>query len=65
MSSNQELFIFDQCYTRPAAILEANFNATLINSYNKYLTPNAYECEKKASIFVVFFTRIQKNNSFN
>ena len=48
MSSNQELFIFDQCYTRPNAILEASFNATLINSYNKYLTPNAYECEKKA-----------------
>ena len=48
MSSNQELFIFDQCYTRPNAILEASFNATLINSYNKYLTPNAYECEKKS-----------------
>ena len=48
MSSNQELFIFDDCYARPAAILEADFNATLVNSYNKYLTPNAYECEKKA-----------------
>jgi len=48
MSSNQELFIFDQCYTRPAVIIEASFNANLINSYNKYLTPNAYECEKKA-----------------
>jgi len=48
MSSNQELFIFENCYARPAAILEADFNATLVNSYNKYLTPNAYECEKKA-----------------
>jgi hypothetical protein len=48
MSSNQELFIFDDCYARPASIIEASFNANLINSYNKYLTPNAYECEKKA-----------------
>jgi len=48
MSSNQELFMFDDCYTRPTSILEASFNATLINSYNKFLTPNAYECEKKA-----------------
>jgi len=48
MSSDQGLFIFDDCYARPAAILEADFNATLVNSYNKYLTPNAYECEKKA-----------------
>jgi hypothetical protein len=48
MSSNQELFMFDDCYTRPTTILEASFNATLINSYNKFLTPNAYECEKKA-----------------
>jgi|LauGreDrversion2_2_1035103.scaffolds.fasta_scaffold17308_2 hypothetical protein len=48
MSTNQELFMFDDCYTRPTSILEASFNATLINSYNKFLTPNAYECEKKA-----------------
>uniref|UniRef100_A0A6C0KNT9 Uncharacterized protein n=1 Tax=viral metagenome TaxID=1070528 RepID=A0A6C0KNT9_9ZZZZ len=48
MSTNQELFMFDDCYARPTTILEASFNATLINSYNKFLTPNAYECEKKA-----------------
>jgi hypothetical protein len=48
MSSNQGLFIFDDCYARPASIIEASFNANLINSYNKFLTPNAYECEKKA-----------------
>ena len=48
MSSDQGLFIFDDCYARPASIIEADFNATLVNSYNKYLTPNAYECEKKA-----------------
>jgi len=48
MSGNQELFMFDDCYTRPTTILEASFNANLVNSYNKFLTPNAYECEKKA-----------------
>jgi hypothetical protein len=48
MSTNQELFMFDDCYTRPTTILEASFNANLLNSYNKFLTPNAYECEKKA-----------------
>jgi hypothetical protein len=48
MSNNQELFIFENCYTRPAAILEADFNATLVNSYNKFLTQDVKECEKKA-----------------
>jgi len=55
MSANQGLFIFDQCYTRPTTIIEASFNATLINSYNKFLTPNANECEKKA---------LRKNSDF-
>ena len=48
MTNNQGLFIFDQCYTRPTTMLEANFNTTLSQSYNKYLTPNVNECEKKA-----------------
>jgi hypothetical protein len=48
MSANQKLFMFDHCYSRPGTMLEASFNATLLKSYNKYLTPNVNECEKKA-----------------
>ena len=48
MTNNQDLFMFDQCYTTPSTMLEASFNATLLNSYNKYLTPSVNECEKKA-----------------
>ena len=48
MTNNQDLFMFDQCYEKPSTILEASFNATLLNSYNKYLTTSVNECEIKA-----------------
>lgn len=48
MSGNQELFMFDDCYARPTTMIEASFNVNLLNSFNRFLTPNAYECEKKA-----------------
>lgn len=40
--------MFDNCYTKPKTMLEASFNRTLLNSYNKFLTPSVDECEKKA-----------------
>ena len=48
MTNNQDLFMFDQCYEKPSTMLEASFNATLLNSYNKYLTTSVNECEIKA-----------------
>ena len=48
MNNNQELFMFDQCYARPNIMTEASFNTTLLNSYNKYLTPSVRDCEIKA-----------------
>ena len=48
MTNNQDLFMFDQCYRKPTAILEASFNVNLLNSYNKYLTASVKECEIKA-----------------
>ena len=46
--NNQELFLFDDCYLRPAITTEASFNNTLMNSYNRYVTTSVRDCEIKA-----------------
>jgi hypothetical protein len=48
MNNNLDLFMFDQCYERPTVIEEPSFNATLLNSYNKYVTRTVRDCEIKA-----------------
>ena len=48
MNNSQELFMFDQCYTRPTIIEETSFNLTLLNSYNKYATKSVRDCEIRA-----------------
>lgn len=46
--NNQELFMFDDCYLKPAATTELSFNSTLFNSYKKYRTTSVRNCEIQA-----------------
>jgi len=47
---NQNLFIFDGCYAKPASSLlnDNSFNYLLEISFNRYITSNVRECEVQA-----------------
>lgn len=46
--SNQDLYIFDQCYERNTIMTELSFNTNILNSYNKYLASSVRDCEVQA-----------------
>jgi len=46
--NDQELYMFDDCYLKPAATTELSFNTILFNSYKKYLTTSVRNCEIQA-----------------